>query len=199
VPADESSGPHESHLGTAPAKVVADITMALDGFVTGPDPGPEIGVGRGGEDLHAWVVSGHEFDAEMLRESAEAPGAVVTVRRLFDVVDGPHGWSDEMGCGGEHATRPRFFVLAHAAPERVRFGLERGTRSAKRGTRPGETRDSPRRNAGLARRARVSRSGGRVSLGSGTLLLVDCHRRRLVRRHLRVSPHASHLTYALRS
>ena len=33
-------------------KVVADITMSLDGFVTGPDPDLEHGLGRGGEPLH---------------------------------------------------------------------------------------------------------------------------------------------------
>jgi hypothetical protein len=32
-------------------KVVADITMSLDGFVTGPDPDPEHGLGRGGNPL----------------------------------------------------------------------------------------------------------------------------------------------------
>jgi hypothetical protein len=34
-------------------KVVAGITMSLDGFVTGPDPDLEHGLGRGGEPLHA--------------------------------------------------------------------------------------------------------------------------------------------------
>jgi hypothetical protein len=34
-------------------KVIAD-SMSLDGFVTGPDPDLEHGLGRGGEPLHAW-------------------------------------------------------------------------------------------------------------------------------------------------
>jgi hypothetical protein len=29
--------------------IMADITMSLDGFVTGPDPDLEHGLGRGGE------------------------------------------------------------------------------------------------------------------------------------------------------
>jgi hypothetical protein len=33
-------------------KVVLDITMSLDGFVTGPDPGPGRGLGHGGRQLH---------------------------------------------------------------------------------------------------------------------------------------------------
>jgi dihydrofolate reductase len=109
-------------------KVVADITMSLDGFVTGPDPDLEHGLGRGGEPLHAWVESDHEVDREVLREIAEAPGAVVMGRRLFDVVDGPHGWSDEMGYGAEHATTPPFFVVTHSAPQHVRLERELGMR-----------------------------------------------------------------------
>jgi dihydrofolate reductase len=99
------------------SKVIADITMSLDGYVTGPDPDLEHGLGRGGEPLHSWVESDHEIDKEVLREIAAAPGAVVMGRRLFDVVDGPHGWSDEMGYGAEHATTPRFFVVTHSAPQ----------------------------------------------------------------------------------
>ena len=30
-------------------KVIASITMSVDGYVTGPDDGPEYGLGRGGE------------------------------------------------------------------------------------------------------------------------------------------------------
>jgi hypothetical protein len=63
-------------------KVVADITMSLDGFVTGPDPGPVLGLGRDGEALHAWVESGHEVDRQVLQDGAEAPGSVVMGRRL---------------------------------------------------------------------------------------------------------------------
>ena len=59
------------------SKVIADITMSLDGYVTGPDPDLEHGLGRGDEPLHAWVESDHEVDREVLREIAEAPGAVV--------------------------------------------------------------------------------------------------------------------------
>jgi dihydrofolate reductase len=64
----------------------------------------------------------------MSKVIAEAPGAVVMGRRLFDVVDGPHGWSDEMGYGAEHATTPRFFVVTHSAPQQVRLERELGMR-----------------------------------------------------------------------
>src|SRR5215218_7903118 len=37
------------------AKVAADISMSLDGFVAGPGDGPELPLGKGGERLHEWV------------------------------------------------------------------------------------------------------------------------------------------------
>ena len=37
-------------------KVVADITMSLDGFVAGPNPTLEEPLGRDGEELHEWAL-----------------------------------------------------------------------------------------------------------------------------------------------
>ena len=34
------------------SKVIASITTSADGDVTGPDDGPAMGLGRGGERLH---------------------------------------------------------------------------------------------------------------------------------------------------
>jgi len=39
-------------------KVVAGITTSVDGYITGPDDGPECGLGVGGERLHYWVFGG---------------------------------------------------------------------------------------------------------------------------------------------
>ena len=39
-------------------KVIASITQSLDGCIVGPDDGPELGLGRGGERLHYWVMGG---------------------------------------------------------------------------------------------------------------------------------------------
>ena len=192
-------------------KVVADITMSLDGFVTGPDPGPDRGLGRGGEPLHNWVESDHEIDKEVLRQLAEASGAVVMGRRLFDVVDGPHGWTDEMGYGAEHATRPPFFVVTHSVPDEVRLDLDftfvtDGLASALEQARAAAADkdvvvmgggDLIRQcvDAGLADELSIHLAP--MVLGSGTPLLIDCQRRQLVQRDVRVSPTATHLTYTL--
>ena len=77
------------------------MSMSLDGFITGPDDGPDNGLGTGGERLHAWLgewtgsprgfdppgLSGQVF-AELM-----ATGAVVVGRKTFDYAgrwDGDH-------------------------------------------------------------------------------------------------------------
>lgn len=37
------------------SKVSADMSMLLDGFITGPNDGVEFPLGVGGERLHQWV------------------------------------------------------------------------------------------------------------------------------------------------
>src|SRR5271154_4745833 len=105
-------------------KVIADISMSLDGFVTGPAPDLSHGLGVGGEPLHYWAIqSSDEVDAQILREATEATGAVVMGRRLFDFVDGPNGWNDQLGYGAELAATPPFFVVTHSVPTSVRLSL----------------------------------------------------------------------------
>jgi dihydrofolate reductase len=104
--------------------VVADISMSLDGFVTGPNAGPKNGLGDGGEPIHAWVFSGDPVNEAFLADATERSGAVVMGRNLFDVVDGPDGWNDEMGYGAGRAGRPLFFVVTHQRPASVRLDLD---------------------------------------------------------------------------
>ena len=106
-------------------QVVADISMSIDGFVTGPDPDLDHGLGHGGEPLHTWATdSDSAVDAEVLREATEASGAVIMGRRLFDIVDGPRGWNDQMGYGAGLTGTPPFFVVTHSVPSNVRLDLD---------------------------------------------------------------------------
>jgi len=103
------------------AKVQLDITMSLDGFVAGPNDGPELPLGAGGERLHEWVfplaswrephgLEGGETNSssEVLEESLQAAGAIVVGKRMFDNAG---GWGDN----------PPFhkpvFILTHTARE----------------------------------------------------------------------------------
>ena len=38
------------------SKVVADLSMSLDGYVTGPDPDLHHGLGHGTDRLHIWAA-----------------------------------------------------------------------------------------------------------------------------------------------
>ena len=106
-------------------KVVADITMSLDGYVTGPGADVEHGLGDAPE-LHAWVFEKDAVDTEILEGATAASGAVVMGRRLFDTVDGPGGWSNEMGYGADQVGTPPFFVVTHSPPADVRLERDLG-------------------------------------------------------------------------
>ena len=107
-------------------KVLADISMSLDGYVTAPGADLSNGLGVGGEPVHAWVFAQDSpADAAILQESMARTGAVVMGRRTFDIVDGPDGWNDEMGYGagpGQASSGPPVFVVTHRAPESWRLG-----------------------------------------------------------------------------
>jgi len=102
-------------------RVVADISVSLDGFVTGPDPGPDNGLGTGGEALHRWAFSDDPDDQRLLSVGTEHSGAVILGRRLFDIVDAPGGWNDEVGYGAGEVGKPAFIVVTGAPPATVRL------------------------------------------------------------------------------
>jgi dihydrofolate reductase len=190
-------------------KVIADITMSLDGFVTGPDAGPDAGLGVGGEPLHAWVFGDDPVDAEILQRAMDETGAVVMGRNLFDVVDGPDGWNDDMGYGAGHAGRPPFVVVTHSAPQQVRLNLDftfvgDGVAAAvdQARSKAGDKDvfvmgggDVVRQcvDSGVADELRIHLSP--ILLGAGTPLFTGGPRREMVQRSVRVSKHATHLVY----
>ena len=89
-------------------KVIAGITVSLDGFVTGPNDRLGAGLGDGGERLHYWVFgrpwtyddenrgSASEVDQEYLDSVFSSGGAWLVGRTMHDVVD---GWGDDPGFG----------------------------------------------------------------------------------------------------
>lgn len=101
-------------------KVIADITVSLDGYIAGNSPDGDM------DQLHAWVVDQDPTDTQILQKATAATGAVVMGRRLFDIVDGPHGWTDDMGYGAQEAAKPPFFVVTHSAPAACRLVSDLG-------------------------------------------------------------------------
>jgi dihydrofolate reductase len=101
-------------------KVLAGITMSVDGYIAGPDDGPGKGLGEGGERLHYWVFGGpwtYEGgtrgeptgeDAAWLEEAVSRVGAVVGGRWTYEAA---RHWGDENPWGLP------FFIVTHRPEE----------------------------------------------------------------------------------
>jgi len=104
-------------------KVATGLSMSLDGFIAGPNDGPQSPLGDGGERLFRWY-SGGDTDyrlpgtemvfkvspqsAELLREAHSKMGAFVTGRRTFDITN---GW------GGSPPLGVPTFVVTHTVSQ----------------------------------------------------------------------------------
>ncbi len=102
------------------SKVVAAITISLDGYITGPNDGPGCGLGVGGERLHYWVFGGPwNYDSPergqptgedrvWLEETLGSNGAVVAGRGTYEAAG---HWGDKNPWGIP------FFVVTHRPEE----------------------------------------------------------------------------------
>lgn len=100
-------------------KIVLYMWMSVDGFIAGPEDGPDQGLGVGGERLHdsltlndggsipATIRTDDEVGATVMAD-VMATGAVITGRRTFD-----HGgrWN------GDHHDGVPIFVLTRSVPD----------------------------------------------------------------------------------
>ena len=76
------------------SRVTFEISMSLDGFITGPDPGPGQLMGDGGDQLHRWMFdAATETDAGVLDEWRNGSGALLMGMRMFEAGVGP--WGDD--------------------------------------------------------------------------------------------------------
>jgi len=121
-------------------KLILFMAMSLDGFITGPDDGPDHGLGINGHRLHDWLAEGDgdprsyrpvEPASRQVFDEMMDTGAVIAGRRTYDISG---GW------GGDHHDGVPVFVPTHVAPEgpppgHVRFvtdGIESCVAQAKR-------------------------------------------------------------------
>jgi dihydrofolate reductase len=98
-------------------KVVFDISMSLDGFMTAANRRPEEPMGDGGERLHEWAFGNDERDREILTGAADGLGAVICGRRTYD--DSLPWWGAD---GPTGPARIPVFVLSHDVPAGVPEG-----------------------------------------------------------------------------
>jgi dihydrofolate reductase len=98
-------------------RMIFDISMSLDGFVTASNVRPEEPLGDGGQRLYEWAFGEDERNRELLADAANFVGAVIAGRRTYDLsvtswgADGPAG-----------PARVPVFVVTHAEPEEVPEG-----------------------------------------------------------------------------
>ena len=127
-------------------KVTFNITMSLDGFVAGPNDGPDNGLGDGGDRLFDWYFSGDteirisegtpvlkvsSQSAKAMKEALATSGAGVWGRRTFDIA---RAW-------GGHPPMSPCFIVTHRVPHEwvkagspfifVTDGVESAIRQAK--------------------------------------------------------------------
>ncbi|MET0143818.1 MAG: dihydrofolate reductase family protein [Ilumatobacteraceae bacterium] len=100
-------------------KVMVELSISLDGYIAGPNDGPDNPLGDGGEALFAWMGAGPErnrVDPWLCPPDASVPvidewmadaGAMISGRRTFDIAG---GWKD-----GHPVDVPNL-VVTHDAP-----------------------------------------------------------------------------------
>ncbi len=98
---------------------VCHLSISMDGFIAGPDQGPDDPIGVGGFRLHEWhwddAAPVHEQDVAMRADLMAPRGAYVMGRNMFGPIRGAweadwRGW-----WGAEPPYHAPVFVLTHHA------------------------------------------------------------------------------------
>jgi len=122
------------------SKLIADLSMSLDGFVAGPEPSQKDPLGIGGEQLHEWAFAATAWRQEhgleggadnadsALVESLRARiGAGIMGRKMYS--GGSGGWEDDPNPRGWWGDDPPFHhhVYVLTGHEREPLQMEGGT------------------------------------------------------------------------
>jgi dihydrofolate reductase len=94
------------------ARVICDMSISLDGYVTGPNDSREHPFGDGAEGLHDWIFdAATDDDRAILQDMLDGVGAIVMGRKSFDKNEGDGGWGDSGPVGDTPC-----FVVTHRKP-----------------------------------------------------------------------------------
>jgi dihydrofolate reductase len=100
-------------------KVLAGITISVDGYVAGPDDGPGKGLGEGGERLHYWIFGPWTYENEP-EGGPTGEGAAWLERmrsRIGAVVSGRFTYEAARHWGGENPWSVPVFIVTHRPEE----------------------------------------------------------------------------------
>ena len=99
-------------------KVIYDVSMSLDGFITGANVRPEAGLGGdGGERLHDWGFNSADPRNREIMAGWASTGAIIIGRTTYDLsipywgADGPSG-----------AARVPTVIVSHSVPQDIPDG-----------------------------------------------------------------------------
>jgi len=106
-------------------KIVAGITTSIDGYITGPNDGPDKGLGEGGERLHYWVFGGPwTYAAEPRGEATGQDKAYIdrAMATVGAVIGGRGTYEAADHWGGSNPWPVPFFILTHRPDEQPSSG-----------------------------------------------------------------------------
>ena len=93
------------------------MSMSLDGFIAGPNEGPDNGLGDGGHRLHEWVMGGADVDLKAITGRGGVNGQVVDeFMSTGAVVAGRGTFEPAGGWGGDHHDGVPIWVLSRHEP-----------------------------------------------------------------------------------
>ena len=93
------------------------MSMSLDGFIAGPNEGPDNGLGDGGHRLHEWALPGADADHKAISDLSGVNGQVVDeFMATGAVVAGRGTFEPAGGWGGDHHDGVPIWVLSRREP-----------------------------------------------------------------------------------
>jgi dihydrofolate reductase len=99
------------------------MSMSLDGFIAGPNEGPDNGLGDGGHRLHEWALpgGGGVDGLDGVRQSGSVNGRIVDeFMSTGAVVAGRGTFEPAGGWGGDHHDGVPIFILTRQDPAELK-------------------------------------------------------------------------------
>jgi dihydrofolate reductase len=91
--------------------------MSLDGFIAGPNEGPDNGLGDGGHRLHEWAMADGDVDLDAVSARGGVNGQVIDeFMSTGAVVAGRGTFEPAGGWGGDHHDGVPIFIVARDEP-----------------------------------------------------------------------------------
>jgi dihydrofolate reductase len=93
------------------------MSVSLDGFIAGPNEGPDNGLGDGGHRLHEWLMTGGDVDLDAIRRSGSVNGTIVDeFMATGATVAGRGTFEPAGGWGGDHHDGVPIFIYSRREP-----------------------------------------------------------------------------------